>query len=43
MQSLGDSEPHQQPMWVLCSIFPDMKSDGEVEAMIGCFTDIRYV
>ncbi|KAF9700944.1 hypothetical protein EKO04_000007 [Ascochyta lentis] len=40
MQCIGDSEPQEQQMWVLCSIFPDMKSDGEVEAMIGCFTDI---
>ena len=43
LQSIGDSEPQKQPMWILCSIFPDMKGNGELEAMIGCFTDIRYV
>jgi hypothetical protein len=40
---LNDAIPEQQPMWVICSIFPELTDDGEVLEIIGCFTDIRYV
>jgi PAS domain-containing protein len=40
---LNDSLPEQQPMWVICSIFPELTDDGEVLEIIGCITDIRYI
>lgn len=30
-----------EPMWVICSIFPETTDTGEVVEIIGCVTDIR--
>lgn len=38
-QSYNDPTPQQQPMWVLCSIFPELE-DGKVLEIVGCITDI---
>lgn len=40
-QSFDDSVIEPQPMWVLCSVFPEMTEDGEVKEIVGCVTDIR--
>ncbi|KAF2664424.1 aerobic respiration control sensor protein-like protein arcB [Microthyrium microscopicum] len=34
------SAENQQPMWVLCSAFPELSEDGEILEIIGCVTDI---
>ncbi|KAF1837851.1 hypothetical protein BDW02DRAFT_595148 [Decorospora gaudefroyi] len=39
-QNLDDSVPEQQPMWVICSIFPELNEKGKVIEIIGCCTDI---
>jgi PAS domain-containing protein len=38
----GESSAHEQhPMWVLCSVFPELSENGEVLEIVGCVTDIR--
>ncbi|KAF2828192.1 hypothetical protein CC86DRAFT_465931 [Ophiobolus disseminans] len=32
-----------EPMWVICSIFPELTDDGEVVEIIGCVTDISHL
>ncbi|KAF2854449.1 aerobic respiration control sensor protein-like protein arcB [Plenodomus tracheiphilus IPT5] len=39
-QNLDESLSDQQPMWILCSILPELTDDGEVEEIVGCITDI---
>jgi hypothetical protein len=39
----GDPALEQQPMWVLCSVFPELSDGGDVVEIVGCVTDIRYV
>ncbi|KAI8940858.1 hypothetical protein NX059_002119 [Plenodomus lindquistii] len=39
-QILDESMSDQQPVWVLCSIFPELDEQGEVIEIIGCITDI---
>lgn len=37
-----DSSAHEeQPMWVLCSVYPELSEKGEVLEIVGCVTDIR--
>ncbi|CBY01147.1 similar to aerobic respiration control sensor protein arcB [Plenodomus lingam JN3] len=40
-KNLDDSLSNQQPMWVICSIFPELNEEGAVIEIIGCITDIR--
>jgi PAS domain-containing protein len=39
-QSLDDTVPEQQPMWIICSIFPELNDKGEVIEVVGCCIDI---
>jgi PAS domain-containing protein len=39
-QNFDDTVPEQQPMWILCSIFPELNDEGEVVEIIGCCVDI---
>jgi hypothetical protein len=42
-QSVDDSNLQEQPLWILCSIFPELTEGGGVHEMVGTITDIRYV
>jgi hypothetical protein len=42
-QHLDGTVIEEQPMWVICSIFPELNDEGEVIEIVGCCTDIRYV
>jgi hypothetical protein len=42
-QGVDDSTLQEQPLWILCSIFPELTEGGGVHEMVGTITDIRYV